>query len=304
MAITRHPFDGTEHLTRVLELVRQMPESCRHVVDWPWRMSSPAIHAGNDAVFWENEEGMMVGLAAWQYYWAVLDFFIRPGPQQSEVEKDLFAWADQRFRERDVERGQPLPYWAEFQEEDRERQQLVNSHGFRIDEYDCYVYLEHALENLPPVPTLPEGFMLRTLRGVDEVAAYADLHSAAFESNSMTPEWRARTLRMPTYRPELDLVIEAPDGSLAGFCVGWLESARQLAQIEPIGVHPRFQQLGLSRVMLLEILHRFRQHGARKAIVETNLDRSPARHAYAAAGFQQTHIIHSIGKWVNPRVGA
>lgn len=304
MAITRRSFDGGDHLPRVLELVRKMPYSCRHIVDWPWRLSTPAIHAGGDAVFWENNEGLMVGFAAWQYYWAALDFFILPGSQQSEVEADLFAWADQRFRERDAERGKPLPYWAEFWEDDHERQQLVNAYGFQVEEYERYVYLEHPLENLPSVPALPAGFTLRTLRGMDEVAAYAELHRAAFESTSMTPEWRATTLQMPTYRPELDLVIEAPDGGLAGFCVGWLESARQLAQIEPIGVHPRFQQHGLARVLLLEILHRFKQHGARKAIVETDMDRSPARHAYGAAGFQQVHIVHAVGKWVNPPTNA
>ncbi|GCE22443.1 GNAT family N-acetyltransferase [Dictyobacter kobayashii] len=300
MAITRHLFLGVNDLPRLLDLVRKMPSSCRHIVDWPWRLSTPAIQAGGDAVFWEDEAGLMVGFAAWQYYWAALDFFILPGPLQDEVEADLFSWADQRFRERDAARGKPLPYWGEFWQEDHDRQQLLQAHGFVVDEYERYVYLEHPLENLPTVPALPVGFTLRSLRGVEEVAAYAELHRAAFQTPSMTPEWRARTLQMPSYRPELDLVIVAPDGSLAGFCVGWLEPARQLAQIEPIGVHPRFQHHGLGQILLLEILQRFKQHGALKAIVETDLDRSPARHAYASAGFQQAHIVRAIGKWVNP----
>jgi mycothiol synthase len=109
----------------------------------------------------------------------------------------------------------------------------------------------------------------------------------------MTPEWRARTLRMPPYRSELDLVISTPEGEMAGFCVGWFEPSRHIAQIEPLGVHPRFHQLGLARILLLEILHRFKEHGATSAIVETTLDRSPARHAYESVGFQQVHIIGS-----------
>ena len=91
---------------------------------------------------------------------------------------------------------------------------------------------------------------------------------------------------MPQYRPELDLVVVAPDNTLAGFCVGWLASERQVAQVEPCGVHPHFHKLGLSRVLLLEMLHRFKQYGATMAMVETNLDRAAARSAYESIGFR------------------
>lgn len=196
--------------------------------------------------------------------------------------------------------GSRFPYWAEFRDDDQERRQLIEAHGFFSDEHDAYAFFEHSLVDLSPVPALPNGFTLRSLMGEQEVAPYVELHRAAFESTSMTPEWRARTIRVPQYRPELDLVICAPDGSLAGFCVGWLEPSRSLAQIEPIGVHPRFHQHGLGRVLLLEMLHRFKEHGASSAIVETNLDRAPARRAYETVGFQQTHTICRKGKWLNP----
>ena len=299
MTITRHPYRGEADMPRILNLISSMPFSCRHVIDFPWRLSSPAINEGRDAAFWEDSNGQVVGFAAWQYYWAALDFFILPGSEMQAVETDLFNWADGRFRERDVERGQPLPYWVEFRDDDQERRQLVEAHGFLFDEHDCYVTLQHSLVDLSPVPALPDGFLLRSLKGETETAAYAELHRAAFESTSMTPEWRSRTLRTPQYRPELDLVISAPDGSLAGFCVGWFEPSRSVAQIEPVGVHPRFHQHGLGRVLLLEMLHRFKEHGASSAIIETNVDRTPARRAYESVGFQQVYIIRCKGKWVN-----
>src|SRR5579884_1642263 len=101
MTITRHPFRSEADMPRILDLVRSMPFSCRHVIDLPWRLSSPAINEGHDATFWEDSDGQVIGLAAWQYYWAALDFFILPGPQMHAVEADLFTWADRRFRERD-----------------------------------------------------------------------------------------------------------------------------------------------------------------------------------------------------------
>lgn len=299
MPITRHPFRGEADMSRILDLVRSMPSSCRHVIDLPWRLSSPAINEGRDAAFWEDTEGQVVGLGAWQYYWAALDFFILPGPEMQAVTAELFAWADARFQEYDEERGRPLPYWVEFRDDDQERRQLAEAHGFLLDEHDSYVFLQHTLVDLPPVPVLPDGFVLRSLMGEQEAAACAELQRAAFESTSMTAEWRARAIRTPQYRPELDLVIGSPDGALAGFCVGWFEPARRIAQIEPIGVHPRFQQLGLGRILLLEMLHRFKAHGADCAILETNIDRAPARHAYESVGFQQIHTIRRRGKWVD-----
>ncbi|BCL81427.1 N-acetyltransferase [Ktedonobacteria bacterium brp13] len=302
MTLTRHPFRSEADMPRILDLILRMPLSCRHVIDLPWRLSSPAINEGRDAAFWEDSERQLVGFAAWQYYWAALDFFILPGPEAQDVAAQLFAWADGRFRERDAERGWPLPYWVEFRDDDLERQQLVEAHGFLHEEGDRYVLLQHSLANLPPVPTLPAGFTLRLLAGEQEVAAYSEVHRAAFESTSMTPEWRARTIHTPPYRPELDLVVTAPDGSLAGFCVGWFVPERRIAQIEPLGVHPRFHQSGIGRILLLEILRRFKEHGATSAIVETNVERTPARRAYESVGFQQVHTIRGKGKWLNQPV--
>jgi ribosomal protein S18 acetylase RimI-like enzyme len=303
MSITQHAYRGEADLPRLLDLIRAAPLSCRHVIDLPWRLSSPAINQGRDAAFWEDATGRVVGFAAWQCYWAALDFFILPGLPDAEreaVEQALFSWADGRFRERDVERGRRLPYAVEYRDDDVERRRIAEAHGFTLDDGQRYVSLEHALAPLPLAPAPPQGFTMRPLRGEQDAAAYAALHRAAFQSDSMTAEWRARTLRTPQYLPDLDLVISAPDGSLAAFCVGWYEQSRRVAQIEPIGVHPHFQRLGLARILLLEMVHRFQAHGAERAFVETDLDRTPARRAYELVGFRQTHIIRAIEKWASP----
>ncbi|MGH2502340.1 MAG: GNAT family N-acetyltransferase [Ktedonobacterales bacterium] len=303
MTITRHPYRSEADLPRLLDLINAMPLACRHVIDLPWRLSSPAIHAGGDAAFWQDESGRIVGLAAWQYYWATLDFFIRPelsGSDRQAVEDALFAWAEQRFRERDAERGRPLPYAVEYRDGDLERRQFVKAHGFTLsDDEHGYIQFEHTLDGLAPVPALPAGFTLRPLGGVQEAAAYAELHRAAFQSDSMTTEWRERVIRTPQHRPDLDLVIAAPDGALAAFCVGWYAPTRRIGQVEPMGVHPDYTRLGLARTLLLELLRRFRALGAKMATVETYLERSPARATYQAVGFREAHTVRRLEKWAN-----
>lgn len=303
MRATCHAYRSENDLPRLLELVSAMPLACRHVIDLPWRLSSPAISEGRDAAYWQDADGQVVAFAAWQYYWAALDFFIRPGlpdPARASVAAALFAGAEQRFGERDAERGRPLPYAIEYRDDDLERRRLAEAHGFTLaDDEHGYVQFEHSLSDLAPVPALPAGFALRPLGGVDEAAACAELHRAAFQSDSMTTEWRARVIRTPQYRADLDLVITAPDGSLAAFCVGWYGPTWRVAQVEPAGVHPRYMRLGLGRALLLEMLRRFRAIGAERALVETNLGRAPARAAYQAVGFQEAHIVRRLEKWAS-----
>jgi ribosomal protein S18 acetylase RimI-like enzyme len=138
-------------------------------------------------------------------------------------------------------------------------------------------------------PTLPEGFTLRSLAGESEVDAYVDIHREVFESKNMTVEWRARTLRHPNYTPDLDLVIAAPDGRLAAFCIGWLhqDSASKVhGQIEPLGVRAEFRRLGLGQTILLENLRRMRQHGAEHIYVQTDNYRNAAFSLYESVGFR------------------
>ena len=135
---------------------------------------------------------------------------------------------------------------------------------------------------------LPSGFTIRPLAGESEVDAYVALHQAVFESRSMTVEWRARTLRWPEYVPDVDLVVVSPDGSLSGFCVGWIDpniAGEIVGRIEPLGIHADFRHLGLGRAVLSECLRRLYWHGANHILVETDNYRGAALDLYESVGF-------------------
>jgi ribosomal protein S18 acetylase RimI-like enzyme len=103
-------------------------------------------------------------------------------------------------------------------------------------------------------------------------------------------------LRSPQYQPDLDLVVVAPGGELAGFCVAWLEPNGHLGQIEPLGVHPSFQRQGLSQALMAECFRRLATRGAIAVLVQTETTRSPARHAYEAMGFRVAHTVVQKGR--------
>ena len=298
MLITSRPYRGEIDLPLLTPFIQQMPTMSRHCIDLPYRLSSPSMQTEQDARLWQDEAGTIVGFAAWQYYWAVLDYFVLSGSHQHRVEGEIFEWAKGRFRELDQERGKPLPYWVEFREDDRERQAVIEAMGFHIDDDDhYYVQFHHALAAPLPQAVVPDGCTIRPFAGEREVEAYAALHRAAFESTSMTSDWRARTLRTPQYQPELDLVAVAADGTLVGFCIGWLNQGQQMGQIEPLGVHPDFHQKGIAHALLIELLHRFKAFSVKSVIVETNNDRLAALQSYQSVGFQPIYKVFFKGMW-------
>lgn len=296
MDLIIRPYAGDADLSLIAELIRALPSMGRHLVDFPWRLSAPMADPAADARVC-MVDGLLVGFAAWQDPWATLDVYIRPGPFQPEVEAAIFDWAAGRFRELDAARGRPLPYWVEAREDDAEHLALLARFGYVLADDYTYVMMSRALTEPLPRPDLPPGFAIRPLAGIGEVDAYVAVHRRAFGSAYMTAPWRAATLRMPGYEPDLDLVAVAPDGQLAGFCVGWAAPERRVAQIEPLGVDPAFQGRGLAGALLLEMLARFKDYGAEQAQVETDSGRTPARRAYEAVGLLPTYQSRRKGQW-------
>jgi mycothiol synthase len=138
---------------------------------------------------------------------------------------------------------------------------------------------------------VPQGFTVRTLAGEIEVEAYVSLHREVFESKNMTVEWRERTLQRPSYHPDLDVVIAAPDGRLGAFCVCWLHG--KSGQIEPLGCHPDFRHYALGRLALAEGLRRLQAAGAEQVYVEADNYRDTALKLYEHMGFE---VIRDV--WV------
>jgi len=166
------------------------------------------------------------------------------------------------------------------------------------------VLMRHDPAALAVPSALPAGFTLRPLRALSETAVYTALHRAVFNSDSMTEEWRRTVLEHPSYDAELDLVITAPDGQLAAFCVGWLSTAgpdgRASGQIEPLGVDSRYRGCGLGRVIADECVRRMYAKRACDVYVETDSHRDAALGLYETVGFAVQRSIIVFRKDYEP----
>jgi ribosomal protein S18 acetylase RimI-like enzyme len=149
---------------------------------------------------------------------------------------------------------------------------------------------------------LPDGYRIRSVRGPDEVEARMTIHRAAFAPSKMTVEKYARLTTLPHYRFEDDLVVEAPDGSLAAFAMAWWDPIARVGEYEPVGTHPDHQRRGLGRALLAHGLRRYRDRGAGLVQVYSNTDNAGSEGLYQAVGFARRHYARQFERGADPDV--
>lgn len=264
-------------IERIAEFIYVCPSGFPNLVDLPYRLSSWALDDPANYHIWETGSQIQaVGLI--QLPWLALDYVLRPGAES--LVPAILDWAVVRAKTIARATQQELPIVVRIPPQRAAHILHLETRGFQLDDDWTIVHLSRTLHEMLTAPILPDGYDFRTLRGEAEVAAYVDLHQAAFGSKNMRTEWRSRTLTMSQYRPELDLlVVDATDHPVA-FCIGWLHPQQPIGQIEPLGVHPDYQRLGLGRAILLEGLRCLQGVGARTARIDSYKYNDPALSLY------------------------
>lgn len=153
------------------------------------------------------------------------------------------------------------------------------------------VHFEFDLSQDPPHVALPPGFAVHDSLEIDperRAASHRDAWSAlghiGIENARSTFSAAAyESLRAsPVYRPDLDLVAVAPNGTLAANCICWPDTPSGIGIFEPMGTHPDFRGRRLARALLTEGLRRLRGMGHRRARIATAHFNTSAIAAYSS----------------------
>jgi ribosomal protein S18 acetylase RimI-like enzyme len=107
------------------------------------------------------------------------------------------------------------------------------------------------------------------------------------ESHVIADSYRMVMSAWP-YRHDLDQVLEAPDGTLVAFALGWLDEVNRVGELEPVGTDPHYARQGLGSAVSLACLHALREAGAARAVVYPRGDSAypVARRLYFGLGFR------------------
>lgn len=295
MKLVQRQFSGEADRYEMFALAEQFATDHVHVIDLPYRLSSSSLENPENVGLWVNEEQVLVGWAVLQYPFWTIDYACHPGAE-SRLHAEILAWADRRAQAiLNTPAGHPAWYVMAFEEQthrirDLERARFACQADVGENPWSM-VLMCRSTDAVVRRYKPPSGYVVRALAGEEEVEEYVELHRSVFESKNMNRDWRARTLNHPAYRRDLDLVVEAPDGQLVAFCIGWFNETCMEGQIEPLGCHKNFRHYALGRVALSECLHRLQALGAKNIFVETDSYRNTAFRLYESFDFRAVRNI-------------
>jgi len=182
---------------------------------------------------------------------SILFWCLRPDVREALVD-EVLDWAKVRV--------------VEAQSTDAVSRAALERHGYALDgEARVLAIHERKLAGEPEVE-MPPGFRLRTV-GPGDRERRAELHRIVWAPSRLTEESYATVQAAWPYRPELDCVVEAPNGQLAAYCLAWLDPDNRSGELEPVGTHPDFRRLGLGSAVCRHALRRLEEEGATRAVV-------------------------------------
>ncbi len=235
---------------------------------------------------WETEDGRLVGAVHPE---GDGEAHLELHPDFRFIEAEMFEWAETHLAV-PTEDGQHRQIEACVLEYDAPRRRLLEKRGYEKTEYG-WVCRRMRFGNKPlPVDPIAAGYILRALRPGDasEHQRIADILNAGFNRTMHTAaEFRAFT-QSPSFRYDLHLVAEAPDGSFVAHVGVTHDEANRRGIFEPVCTHPDHRRKGLARSLMVEGLHRLKALGATDMYVATG-DAVAANELYEAMGFTEAY---------------
>ena len=177
---------------------------------------------------------------------------------------------------------------ASCREDHKERLDFLSQHGFHQTEV-VTVHMQRNLSEPIPEFELPQGFQIRSVNGTEEAEAIASTHRAAFDSDYMTTENRLIIMNSSEYDPSLDLVVVAPDGTIAAYCTCSVKPDG--GYTDPVAVHPNYQRKGLAKALLLKAMQMLKAHGMKSAHLGTSGENIAMQKSAQSAGFFLEHKV-------------
>jgi ribosomal protein S18 acetylase RimI-like enzyme len=200
---------------------------------------------------------------------------------------EMVTWGKACIRKTLAE-GETSTLDASCREDDKERLAFIRQHGFHQTDMISIGMKRHLSEPIPQFE-LPEGFSIRAIKGTEEAEAVASTHRSAFESEYMSTKNRLAIMNTSEYDPTLDLMVIAPDGSIAAYCTCSVNEQSKEGSTDPVATHPRFQRMGLAKALLTKGLQMLKERGMEYARLGTSGENIAMQKAAEAAGFFLEH---------------
>ncbi len=290
--ITARPFCGEEDFWRVRNLLIETQSITPTGFNWEIRRwEGLYFHheqlepdCNQQIRLWETDRGRLVGAVHPE---GVGEAFLELHPDYRHIEVEMIAWAEENLS---ATIGEGHPYRLDFSllDYDSPRRRLLEQRGYQITPHTFVIRRMRFGEKSLPIVMMPHGYKLCTTSAHD-YQCVADILNAAFNRTTHTAaEFRNFATFAPSFRHDLNLVAEAPDGTFAALVGVTYDEINRSGVIEPVCTHPDHRRKGLARALISEGMRRVRALGAAHVYVGTG-DDVAANALYENVGFTEAY---------------
>jgi GNAT superfamily N-acetyltransferase len=248
-----------------------------------------------------HDDGKLVGYAVLgedpSFDWHVL-----PKYEWSGIETEALAWAETRLAEL---RRRDAPKWGGHfvsgaRQGNPKRIAFLEQHGFRQGGEFSEVNLLCSMDGPIPEGAIPAGCQVRAMAGASDVSNRASVQREVchpWTVGNVSDDDYAYFIRLPGYHRDLDVVAVAPEGVIAAYVNGWIDTVNRIGDFGPVGARPAYRRQGFTRAVLLECLRRMQARGMNRVSVSTGVTNVPALRLYESVGFR---IVNQYLEYVRP----
>jgi predicted N-acetyltransferase YhbS len=271
---------GTEYVGLATALLRRMRLASAtggiwEAADIQWWSRHERSTDAYDQLFWLDSADEPVAAVTVSDWTGSLqcDVFTLPAGREAEPA----AW--QAALRRVGELG-AVPVEVPVRDDNATGRQLLAAAGFEPSG-ERFVSSWLAAADRPPVSVLAPGFRLRSRAEVQDLP-----HHLARRNG---PDVAARLAICSLYRPELDLIVQAPGGEVAGYGLFWADPVTRVGLVEPIRTEEPYQCRGIARHIVTAGLDRLAARGCEQLKVSNDIE------LYLGMGFRPLAAARATG---------
>ncbi len=286
------PFDSTHDIEPITRFLLDTYRLYGRPFNWEPRRWHGTVYHRNDVemaalqmelqgrVHLWLDDGEIVGMVIVE---STASVFLQINPAYRSLERTMLDWAEGHLPPN-------IEVWAESN--DTWRTGLLAERDYvRTEAHEILRRRDMSMPT-PSIP-VPEGYLQRIMRQhTDDQQGMAALLNAAFDRTFHSAEEYRNFQMSPNYRADLDIVVEAPDGSLAANVGVTVFERESFAVFEPVCTHPHHQGKGLARCAIAEGLRRVGAMEIEAAFIGAWYANPVSNHLYAQMGFTESTSLY------------
>ena len=305
MRIVREPFSFDRNLEQVriflLEIHKQTG-SLHYLIpikieNQKFGPCGPDYSSEDDAAIkiWRESSNADSRIIAVSHRGSAGNYHIETHPEFKHMEKDLFQEIENLEKEIiGKERSRMYMYTVGPDSQRAEVLTELDYEDYGLHEYNYHFPQDASIPSNP----LPEGYRIRSLMGEQDYPSFIDVIGSVYDHcrENMTLEKMRFMTKADFYHQDLTLVATNDADRFVGFCMYRFDPTTSVAEMEILGAHPDFENLGLGEALLSEGLKRVVKYRPNLVcVVEVDVS-DPLNQMLESAGFVRSVTMNQWGK--------